>query len=181
VSESEPGGPTDLPLPDLGPPAPRPGAEAARPASAGVFSMKNPSPPEQVRAVPGIRAVADDRLAEIERMVGRNQWAEICKLLAPEPAAVEQLPASLALVYAVALKESRPAGTDADRRAIGAIADILGVHRESALALVLGKRLTRRRNWAETPAPSRGFSVAVLALGLALGSVVGWILTEVFL
>lgn len=178
VSDSTPAG---LPLPsDLPPAAPAPSPEkppaaAARP---GVFSMKNPSPAEQIKVAPDVKPVTDDRLAQIERLVGRNQWAEVCALLAPEPNAVEQLPPTLALVYAVALKESSPDTRDADRRAIGAIADILGIARESSLALVLGKRLTRRRNWGETPAPSKAVSAVVIVGGLAIGALVGWLITS---
>ena len=148
---------------------------AARP---GVFSMKNPSPPEQIKPAADVKPVTDDRLAQIERLVGRNQWAEVCSLLAPEPGAVERLPPTLALVYAVALKESAPNARDGDRRAIGAVADILGISRESALALVLGKRLTRRRNWGETPAPSKAFSAFVVIGGLAIGTLVGWLISH---
>jgi len=139
--------------------------------------MKNPSPPEQIKPAPDVRPITDDRLAQIERLVGRNQWAEVCALLAPEPGALDQLPPTLALVYAVALKESAPSARDADRRAIGAVADILGISRESALALVLGKRLTRRRNWGETPAPSKTVSAVVVTGGLAIGGLVGWLIT----
>lgn len=179
VSDSTPAG---LPLPsDLPPAAPAPSPEKAPAVAAaarpGVFSIKNPSPAEQIKVAPDVKPVTDDRLAQIERLVGRNQWAEVCALLAPEPNAVEQLPPTLALVYAVALKESSPDTRDADRRAIGAIADILGIARESSLALVLGKRLTRRRNWGETPAPSKAVSAFVVAGGLTIGALVGWLIT----
>ncbi|UJR86495.1 hypothetical protein [Sandaracinus amylolyticus] len=167
VHDSAPAG---LPLPSDLPPA-------TPPARPGVFSMKNPTPAEQIKSTVDVKPVVDDRLASIERLVGRNQWADVCALLAPEPGSAERLPPALALVYAVALKESSPDVRDADRRAIGAVADLLGITRESPLALVLGKRLTRRRNWAETPAPSKTVSTVVVLGGLAIGTIIGWLVT----
>lgn len=143
----------------------------------GAFSLKNPSPPEHIRQASDAKPVVSEHLAQVERLVGANQWAGVCALLAPERDAAEQLPPSLALIYAVALKESDPTTRDADRRAIQAVANLLGIPHGSALALVLGKRLTRRRHWGETPAPSKAVSAFVLVGGLAIGGLIGWMIT----
>ena len=54
---------------------------------------------------------------------------------------------------------------------------LLGVTANSSLALVLGKRLTRRRNWGEQPAPSGGMSALFLIVALTLGGMAGWLAT----
>jgi hypothetical protein len=116
-------------------------------------------------------------LTALELMVSRNAWAEVRAALDAPVHDGEPLPPSMLLLHAIALKETEPEAKDADRRAISAMADLLGVTRNSAMALVLGKRLTRRRNWSETPAPSGGVSALFLAVALTLGGLVGWFVT----
>ena len=45
---------------------------AAPPARPGVFSIKNPTPPEQIKPAPDVKPISDDRLASIERLVGTD-------------------------------------------------------------------------------------------------------------
>lgn len=119
----------------------------------------------------------DPRLAELDPLLSRGSWREILALLGP-PEAVETLPPTLALIYAVAQRESSgdASATPANELAIRSMAAIYGIAPGSTTALVLAKRLLRQNPaaWRTKPAPPAKFSVPIIVVALAFGAGVGW-------
>jgi hypothetical protein len=120
---------------------------------------------------------ADPRLAELDPLLSHGAWAEILALLGP-PEALEKLPPTLALIYAVALRESSgdASATPANELAIRSMAAIYGVAPNSTTALVLAKRLLRQNPaaWRTKPAPPAKFSVLIIVVAVVLGTAAGW-------
>lgn len=165
----------ELPLPSAPPAAarddsgerslePEPVPRSAKATVAGTPRAKGLPPP-------------DPRVASIEKLMARGAWGEVASTLG-EPDA--EMPPLLRLVWAVARKEAGtgPKERSPDGIAIEATAQLLGLERDSPMALVIAKRLLRRRAWAETPAPKPWLSVTLLLLGLAVGASVGWMIVR---
>ena len=120
---------------------------------------------------------ADPRLAELDPLLASGAWREIMKILGP-PEQVEKLPPTLALIYAVAQRESagNTSATPANELAIRSVAAIYGIAPGSMTALVLAKRLLRQNPaaWRTKAAPPAKLSGLIIAIALALGLGVGW-------
>lgn len=126
----------------------------------------------------------DGRLSAIEPLLDRGDWAQIAELLGPAEEA-DKLPPRLALIYAVARKElestrsrsSRPKSTfDANALAMQSMAALLGVPPDTAIALVMAKRVLRKHYVKpyQRPALPRT-SMLVVALAIVFGALVGWL------
>lgn len=119
----------------------------------------------------------DPRLTDVDPLLATGSWRKILELLGP-PEAIERLPPTLGLIYAVALRESAgdASATPANELAIRSMAAIYGIAPESAAALVLAKRLLRQNPaaWRTKPAPPAKYSVLIIVMALAIGAGVGW-------
>jgi hypothetical protein len=138
--------------------------------------------PEEIPAPPASGRIsvvtsADPRLAELEPLLSRGSWGEILKVLGP-PDAVDRLPPTLALIHAIAQRESAgdASATPANELAIRSIAAIYGLEPTSTTALVLAKRLLRQNPaaWRTKPAPPAKLSALIIVVAVALGLGVGW-------
>lgn len=119
------------------------------------------------------------KVAEIERLVDRAAWKEIAQNLGPG-AEAEELSPALALIYAVARRESAgdDAASQATQLAIESMAKVLGVAPESPLSLVLAKRMLRKPPAATSApgAPARQRVVTWLIIAMVVGFVAGALL-----
>lgn len=125
------------------------------------------------------RGPVDERIVEVEKLVERGAWPEVDRLLVPEGAEPWTLPPVLRLLWAVSAKETgrSPKGAAPDSVAILAAAELLGVEPKSPLALVVAKRIVRKRSIAERPAPKPWVSALMVVLSIAIGGLVGWFLS----
>lgn len=125
--------------------------------------------------------VVDPRLAEIEPYLRSGDWnAVLEKLGGPDQAG--KLPPNLGLLYALARKEKEAAGQlqghlDATELAIRCTAGLLNVPSDSALALLIAKRLIRLNPvaWQKRPAPPASVSALIMFVALVIGGLVGWL------
>lgn len=125
--------------------------------------------------------VVDPRLAEIEPFLRAGDWDGVLGVLgAPDQAG--KLPPNLGLVYAIARREKEATGhaegkIDTTDLAIRCTAGILNVPADSALALVIAKRLIRSNPvaWQKRPAPPAGISAFIMLIALVIGGLVGWL------
>lgn len=125
------------------------------------------------------RPPADPLIAELERAVAVGDWASIEEKLFANAPSVDAMPARLRLLWSVAQKESgaeRP-GTQPDALAIAATAELLGLEPRSPLALVVAKRLLRRRAITQRPAPKPFISWIIVLVAIAIGAAVGILLS----
>lgn len=138
----------------------------------------------------GVVTSQDPRIAELEPMVATANWEAVLKTLGPKQDA-GKLPPNLGLLYALAYKEhhiEKEAASkkshekddyDANAVAIRCMAGLFGVQPDSGIALVLGKRLIRSNPvaWQKKKAPPAPISILIVALGLAIGAGIGWLLS----
>lgn len=113
-------------------------------------------------------------------MIGQTDWAGLARLLGPEERA-RTAHARFGLLYALARKELPAVPNDKfdpHVLAIRAMADLVEVHYASPIAILLGKRLLRSNpeSWREKKA-STGTTIAFIILALALGAVIGALLS----
>ncbi len=170
-------------LEDAVPPPPPSAARGAR------HSKAPPPPPRLVTSIPPPAKRGDAALAlvpEVEQLLQQGKWRQLRALLGTRESDPTKLAPALGLLYAIALKEDGPpdesAGQsakrlEADTLGIRAMSQVLGVSEESATALVLAKRMLRRRpiEWNQKP-PAR-ISVLLILVALAIGAGVGLLLS----
>ena len=117
-------------------------------------------------------------LARVEHLVDEARWDEVVAMLGSLDAA-DDLPAHVALVYALAHAETHPddAGRDV-AVAIRAAAHMAGLSDESPIARVIAKRLLRRSpvSWQKRRAPRR-VSLVLVMIALILGGGGFWLST----
>jgi hypothetical protein len=150
------------------------------PTESGIIRVgpSRPAPAPAVEAAPVVAGLGPDpRLAELDPLLSRGSWREILVLLGPA-GAVEKLPPTLALIHAIAQRESAgdASATPANELAIRSMAAIYGIAPESTTALVLAKRLLRQNPaaWRTKPAPPAKLSALIIAVAVAFGLGVGW-------
>lgn len=175
--EAERGAPTlpaptpEFDLPDLTPAEPVQTTNAA-PDTVAEARLGSDSVPAQV--APAV----DPLIADVDRRIARGDWAGLEQTLFDAGAAGAGGAApQLRLLWAVAVKESetKREGVNADALAIAATAELLGVAADSHLALVVAKRLLRRRALASRPAPSPWVSWIIVLVAIAIGAAVGFL------
>lgn len=122
----------------------------------------------------------DQRVAEIEPHVERNDWkAVVAKLGSVDDAG--KLPPNLGLVAAIAHNEMAKDGSvDARNVAVRSMAALLGLPAENELARVLARRLLRKNptGMRQRPAPPAKTSLFIVAVVLVLGGALGWFLSS---
>jgi CheY-like chemotaxis protein len=142
-------------------------------------SAASPTPP-----TPPARASAESDadaalLAEVEPLVHQARWQEVIELVAKREPDPLRLSPRAALLFAVALKEAPATGpgarptVDPDLLGIRAVAALLHVDGQSRTALMIAKRVLRRKplEWQRTP--PRRVSILITLIALALGAAVG--------
>jgi len=114
------------------------------------------------------------RLLSTEPLLREGRWEDVRKHLASE----EQLPPQLALVYAIAQKETNDTTGNPEQVAIRAAATLLGVPEGHAAALVVAKRLLRRNPVAwQNRQPSTKTSILWIVAIAVVGALVGYVLS----
>lgn len=171
----------EVPIPSIAAAPDRASDEPAAPISS--------RDPERPRAPAAHGAYAftnvDPRLETIEPAISAGDWAAIVKLLGTDDEA-GRLPPNLGLLYALARKEAEhddataKRGSDLTQLAIRCMAGLFGVPAQSPIALVLAKRLLRKNpvSWQQRPAPPAKVSVLFIVLAIAIGSAVGWAISQ---
>jgi hypothetical protein len=119
--------------------------------------------------------------AVVEPLVEQGRWQELRTLLAERFEDPRELPAGVALLYAIAMKEA-PAQDEDDKPmlpetlGIRAVSQLLAVPEQSALSIVIAKRALRQRPAEWIPKRS-GWNYTLLAIAaLLVGVAVGWAL-----
>ncbi len=152
------------------------------------------APPSRAEAKPRLEAPAegahrtvtnvDPRLETIEPAIAAGDWASVARQLGDD-ATAGRLPPNLGLLYALARKEAGNEkappreGADLNALAIRCMAGLFGVPEQSAVALVLAKRLLRTNPvaWQQRPAPPAKVSLLFVALAIVVGGGFGWALS----
>jgi hypothetical protein len=123
----------------------------------------------------------DPRLEESVKALETGDWKALSKQLGPLDKS-GGLPPTLGLLNALAHHESsgEESTQAANELAIRCMASLFGVPIDSPIALVLAKRLLRKNPtaWRERPAPPAKTSLLIIAVTLAVGSGIGWLLTS---
>jgi hypothetical protein len=155
----------------------------APPPSALEHDLERP----RAAAAPAAHAFTnvDPRLETIEPAIAAGDWAAIVRLLGSDEEA-GRLPPNLGLLYALARKEAEhddataKHGSELTQLAIRCMAGLFGVPAQSPIALVLAKRLLRKNpvSWQKRPAPPAKVSVLFIVLAIAIGSAVGWAISQ---
>lgn len=164
-------------------PSPDLASVAVRPVE--VMPSNLPPPPALPSKAPP--AVRNTQLDDVVSLIEQNEWSKVCATLAPSRDALPATSPSLGLLYAVALREeelrhARPEHSHdpaTERLALESLALLLGISPDSAAARIIARRLLRRP-WSAAPAPTTRTSLAIVAVAIALGALVGWILDEGF-
>jgi hypothetical protein len=187
--------PGDVAIEDAPVPSPATAATATAAGAAPDRAADEPAPPVSSRdpsrpraaPSPGSHAFTnvDPRLETIEPAISAGDWAAIVKLLGTDDAA-GRLPPNLGLLYALARKEAEhddataKHGSELTQLAIRCMAGLFGVPEQSPIALVLAKRLLRKNpvSWQQRPAPPAKVSVLFILLAIAIGSAVGWAISQ---
>jgi hypothetical protein len=170
---------------------PMPDATSLRPPEPKRITSAPPSGsrrPEPISVKPSSRppAPAPDMMwSAIEPLVQQARWSELRKLLTSKGKEPQQLMAAHALLYALASKEeskheltdtAKPAGAAVEMLGIRAVSQLLAVPEHSAVAVVIAKRLLRRRPLDWNQPPPRRFSVLLVTAALIFGALAGLLL-----
>jgi outer membrane biosynthesis protein TonB len=174
----------------------QPEAPAARPdAPAEPSPAREPPSPRASAAEPApptITAARDEPdarlLAELEPLLHQGRWQDVVELLARREPDPLRLSPRLSLLYAVALKESpgaaagaapgaRPA-VDPDLLGVRAVAALLGMDGQSTTALMVAKRVLRRRPLEWQREPPKRVSIVLTVIALALGTAAGLVFDQ---
>ena len=162
-------------------PLPPPKASAPPPAPAPELPAPIASPPPRTRETARVVTSADPRIEAVEAALATGDWKQVAKELGPVDKA-GALPPNLGLLCAVAHHETSTdeGATGASEVAIRCAAAIFGVAPESRLAVMLAKRLLRKNpvTWRHRPAPPARISILIVALTLAVGGGIGWLLSS---
>jgi hypothetical protein len=150
-----------------------PAAESARPA------VVSSQPTAAARERPA--AIDPAQLRAAEPLLQQARWAELRTLLTSKISDPAQLPPALALAYAIALKEDTSTEdtkkpVNADTFGMRVMSQLLGLPEQSALIVLIAKRLLRRRplDWNQKP-PGR-ISALLVVSALLVGAMVGLLL-----
>ncbi len=140
-------------------------------AAQGVASAEKPA-----QAPP---APSSGAFAELDPLVRQGRWHEVATRIEQLHPTGTDMPAGIALLYSIALKEAPPTPARAaqlaqsDRLAVRAMGELLGVAEESASALVIAKRTLRKRPLEWQKEPPRRVSITLMLAALFVGAGVG--------
>lgn len=131
------------------------------------------------RAAAHVVTNTDPRLETLESLLRAGDWNAVLQTLGPAEQA-GRLPPNLGLIYAIARKEIEgptDKGSESTELAIRCTAGLLGVTSDSAIALVVAKRLIRKNpvGWQQRPAPPARVSALIMIAALVIGGLVGWL------
>ena len=138
--------------------------------------LPEPAPPAPA---PVATAKGEPRLLPLDRMINDNDWRAVSQELGPL-ADAEKLPPNLALLAAIAHREtSEQEGQEAITVGVRAMAKLLGVPDDGAIAGVVARRLLRTNpvRFRDRKAPPARISILIALVTLALGGTVGWLLS----
>lgn len=163
---------TPAPANDAAPKAAEPAPKPAEPQPTAAGA----APAERISRV---HAAAAPVLQAAEALMLQARWAELRTLLTNNAKDPAQLPPALALAYAIALKEDTNAddthkpALNADSFGIRVMSQLLALPEQSALVVLIAKRLLRRRplDWNQKP-PGRVSALLVIS-ALLVGAMVG--------
>jgi hypothetical protein len=168
-------------------PAPPPPAPANDTAPRQVVAPAAPPPQPTAAAQPAhkrLDAAEISLLTAAEPLLQQARWRELRELIHARGGDPAQLPPVLALLYAIALKEDSTASPDQakklghnpDALGIRVISQLLSLPEQSSTAVLIAKRLMRRRplDWKQKP-PGRISAILVMGALLA-GALVGVLL-----
>ncbi|HMI91629.1 MAG TPA: hypothetical protein VK509_09720, partial [Polyangiales bacterium] len=169
----------------------RAAARDSLPASARRASRAAPPPPPPPRSPappapePQGPSEEDQTLfTAAEPLLHQGNWQGVIDLLGKRPADAAALSPRLTLLYAIALKEAPVSGTpgkqnaDADLLGLRAISTLLHVPADSPTALIVGKRVLRKRPIEWQAAPPRRVSLVLTAIALLIGAAVGLLFNQ---
>ncbi len=161
---------------------PKRAAEAApKPAAREPASPPQPAPQaaEPPPPSPPPDAMAEERIAPIERRIRDNDWRGLAADLGPL-AEVGKLPPTLGLIAALSHHELTPEG-DHEAVVVGVrcVAALMNLPEDSAIAGVVARRMFRKNpvRFSERKAPPARVSILIVAATLLLGGAVGWLLS----
>lgn len=182
---SEPPKAAARPAPPIAPPPIAPPPIAPPPPIAALPPAAAPAPAAVAAAAPVPAPAHDDSnadaalLAAVEPLVHQGRWQEVIELVAKREPDPQRLSPRAALLFAVALKEA-PAGgpgtrptVDPDLLGVRAVAALLHVDGQSTTALMIAKRVLRRRPLEWQREPPRRVSIVLTLIALALGAAAG--------
>jgi hypothetical protein len=161
------------PLPDAGeakgppslPPVHITRADAAPPAP----------PPQATPTAAKERFLTKEELAETDAVLESGNWQALIDKLDRRDERPQELPPPLRLLYAIALREvmasgaARQPGISPEKLGTAAVGELMQAPRKSAAVRVVTRRLLRRRPIQWQKPPSRGISLIVTAIALAIG------------
>ncbi|HEX7602550.1 MAG TPA: hypothetical protein VF316_13130 [Polyangiaceae bacterium] len=148
--------------------------KSERPVEAPLPEPAPPAPP--AAAAPAKR---EPRLLPLDRMINDNDWRAVSYELGPL-ADAGKLPPSLALLAAIAHREtSEQEGQEAIAVGVRAMAKLLGVPDDGAIAGVVARRLLRTNpvRFRDRKAPPPRVSILIAIMTLVVGGTVGWLLS----
>jgi hypothetical protein len=161
---------------------------SSMPPTAARASSSTSTRPEPIRSSLRPHAIeqVDPALASVvEPLVEQGRWQELRTLIAERFTDPRELPAGIGLIYAIALKEAPALALDefgekpvahAETLGIRAVSQLLAVPEQSALAVVIAKRVLRQRphDWNQKP-PVR-VSALLVMVALLTGALAGLLL-----
>ena len=169
------------------PPEPPPPAPANDTAPRQVVAPAAPAPQPTAAAHPAhkrLDATESSLLTAAEPLLQQARWAELRELIHARGGDPAHLPAVLALMYAIALKEdagsyseqAKKPGHNPDVLGIRVMSQLLALPEQSPTVVLIAKRLMRRRplDWRQKP-PARVSALLVMGALLA-GALVGVLL-----
>jgi len=171
--------------PDPAPAPPPPPANDTGPRQVVAAAAPAPQPTAAAHA-PHKRLDANESslLTAAEPLLQQGRWGELRELIQARGGDPAHLPAVLALMYAIALKEdstaspdrAKKAGHNPDALGMRVISQLLSLPEQSPTVVLIAKRLMRRRplDWKQKP-PGRISAILVMSALLA-GALVGVLL-----
>jgi hypothetical protein len=145
---------------------------------------RSPVPPAPAQEAPAGPSEEDQALfAAAEPLLHQGHWQGVVELLGSRTVGSPLSP-RLSLLYAIALKEAPAKGTpgkqnaDADLLGLRAVSTLLHVPADSPTALIIGKRVLRKRPIEWQNAPPRRVSLLLTALALLIGAAVGLLFNQ---
>ena len=150
------------------------------PRRTGTSRAAPPPPPPPRSPAPEAPPPDDDQalFEEAEPLLHQGNWSGVVALLARDADAPSLSP-RLNLLYAIALKEAHGSAergkqnADADLVGMRAVSALLRVPAESPTALIVGKRVLRKRPIEWQNSPPRRVSLLLIAVALLVGAAVG--------